>query len=511
MDTRRARQLTLNIVSGGGRYGVAAVLALAVTPYALGVLGDQRFGVWALAGAVLSTLRLLDLGLNRALVRAVADAAGRDALGAARPAFGTARALALLLAPTIAAPVWLVRRPLVDGLFRVPGPLQAAAEYVVVGTAIVVAVEVLFAPYQAALDGLGRMDLTNAVDTVQRVLSALGVVLVLSMGWGLPGLVWKNVATALLAGLAYRLLLHRRSPDLAGTGFRLEVPEARSLLSFGRHVQVVNLGSLLIEPVSKVLLSREVGLGAVTAFELATRVTSQVGGAFLALSAALFPAAAELRAATGSASRRAVAALYDSAARYLAWVALPAYGLLVALAAPFVLAWLGPDYDRVAWAIAVLGAGWLLAVVSTPAFVIAQAAGRERLSTAASLVTVGVAIGSMAVLVGPFGLEGVVVGVALGLVGGGVAILAAFARAYGLGRRVITVVGWRAVAAAATGAGASSLAVHVLPPGLIGLVLAGMTGLAVYGAAMMAGGAVGTVEREALRAILARPILQSGE
>lgn len=491
----RGAQLARNVLAGGGRYLVAALLALIVTPYALGVLGDERFGVWALAGAVRATLRLLDLGLNRSLMRAIADAGGRGRVESARPALATSRSLAAVLGVAMPVLIWLAAGWVVGDLFRVPLPLRPEAVYVVVGTAAVAGIDTMFAPYQAALDGVGRMDLTNGVDTVQRILSGLGVFIVLAAGWGLPGLVWKNLLTALIAGVAYRHLLHRRAPKLASAKPRLELAQARSLLTFGRHVQVVNLGAMVVEPVSKALLSRHVGLDAVALYELATRVTGQVGGAFLALSTALFPAAAtERAAATAEESEEAVVALHVSAARYLAWLVAPAYAMLLVLAPAFTAAWLGGGYDAVALGIVLLGAGWLPAVLSTPAFVVAQAAGRERLSTTASLVTVVVAVGASVGLVRPFGLTGVFAGVAAGLAAGGLAILVGFVRVYRLSWTAAWGLDVRVAASATLGGlvagGLAAVLGGLAPDSLIGalggVALAGALGLAVYAVALIA-------------------------
>ncbi len=480
----RIRQYARNVVSGGGRYGVGAVLALIVTPFAVSVLGNDRFGVWALAGAVLAMLRLLDLGLNRSLTRALADAHGRSDLTSSAAMLATARGLALILAGGIAIVTWLLTRPLVLGVFRVPPGLEDEAAYVVTGTALVAALEMVFSPYQGGLDGVGRMDVSNAIDTLQRVLSAVGVVLVLSLGWGLPGLVWKNLATAAIAGLAYRQALAKLSPPLVNAGLALDVALARRLLAYGRHIQVVNLGAMLIEPVSKVLLSRSLGLDAVAMFELASRIVGQVGGAFLALGAALFPAAACERSLSDRGDE-AVRALYVSAARYLAWIALPCYALLLALAGPFVVAWLGQGYDAVALGIAVLGAGWLPAVLSTPAFVMAQAAGYERLATVASLVTVGFSLLGVVALVGPLGVTGVYLGIASGFTLGGLAILAGFARAYELGRQVGAGIGLREVLSVLVAAGIARATAATLAEGFPALVVAGIAGLVSYGALLV--------------------------
>jgi O-antigen/teichoic acid export membrane protein len=433
-------------------------MALLVTPFALRQLGDARFGIWALAGALLALLRLLDLGLSRALTRRIARLAVGELRGASdvedralssgfdearypsespgsredsdiQAAMATARGLSLILGGLGLVLVWILTPPLVDQVFRLDPSLRAEARYVLIGTALVAWVEVAFAPYQAAMEGIGRMDLSNAIDAlVQRLLSPLGVVLVLAAGWGLPGLIWKNLAMAILAGLWLVLALARRAPDLAAGLPRFDPARAKDLLGFGRHVQAVNLASALVEPVAKALLGRHAGLLAVTQFELAGRMAGQLGSAFMALSNALFPAAAEL-AARGDrpTDKPALRRLHHQASRHLAWLILPTWLIFIALAAPFVEAWIGPGYPSVSRAAMVLAGGWLLALLALPAFLVAQAGGREGLSTRSGLITAGLSIGLSFLLAPRMGLGGIAIALATGLGAGGLCMLWLFA------------------------------------------------------------------------------------
>ena len=495
--------LARNALTGAGRYAIGAVIALIVTPYALHQLGPARFGVWALAGAVVAVIRLVDLGLNRALTYRIALASGRGHTGDARAAVATGRSLALGLGLGAVGVVALAHRLLIDHVFQIPAAFRAEAVYVVVGTAVVAAVEGVFAPFQAALDGVGRMDLSNAVDTaVQRVFSPLGVVAVLALGWGLPGLVWKNLAAALVAGLGYAWLLRRAAPDLARAKVGWDKPEAAAMLAYGRHVQTVSLASALIEPVAKTLLSRSAGLGAVALFELAARVAGQMSGVFMAASTALFPAVARRQVEAeddGEAGAPAIGTLYRTAARYNAWLVLPAYAIFVALAGPFVHTWLGPGYGDLVDALRILGLGWAVALLGLPAFHVAQAGGHARLSTIGGLVTGAVSMAAVVALIGSRGLIGVIGGLALGLAAGGVVVLALFARAIGLGRAAWGFAHPRVLLAALAGAAAAGWLAGRLPDGWASLGAAAMAGLAIYAAAMVASGEVGPADRERLR------------
>jgi O-antigen/teichoic acid export membrane protein len=240
-------------------------------------------------------------------------------------------------------------------------------------------------------------------------------------------------------------------------------------------VQLVNAGSALVEPLSKTILARGVGLEAVALFELAWRVVATVAAAFLSATASLFPAAASLRS-TGADD---VAAMLAWSRRLLGWAAVPAFALLAAVAALFVETWLGTGYEPVAWSMAILALGWLAAVLSVPTFLVLQATGQEALSTRASLVTATAAIGLAGVLAPGFGLAGVTVGVALGLGAGALAILVLHARAAHQ-PRLAWPVDVRVLVAAAFGASAAFGLSAGLPAGWLPLLASGGAGAAVY-------------------------------
>lgn len=509
----RGLQLLRNALSGGGRFAIGALTALLVTPFALSHLGDARFGLWALAGAAIGLVRLLDLGLVRALTREVASALGSGTADDAASAVRSARALMLLLGAGSILTAWWLREPLLAGLLALPPPLRAEAGYVLIGSVAVAALEGAFAPYQAALDGLGRMDLSNVVDgLVQRLLSPLGVLLVLGAGWGLRGLIWKNLVLALLAGLIYAGLLGRLAPALRAGAPRLDRAATRRLLAFGRHVQAVNLGSALIDPVAKTLLGRGAGLETVALYELANRVTGQLGGACMALSNALFPAAAELAAAgTGSdAARARLVALHRRATRYTAWLVLPAWLILIALAPLLFEAWVGPGYADSARALRLMSGGWILALLALPAFLLAQAGGQPRISTVGGLVTPAVSIGLCLLLVEPLGLAGAGLATSAGLAAGALVTLGLFARRFGLGAAEALPLGWRGPLAALAGAGLALVLAEAFAggsgaaAGLPALGLAGLLGGSASGLLLLAGGEIGAEERRLLARLLGR-------
>lgn len=476
-DTPR---LAVSALSGGGRVVIGALSALLVTPFTLDRLGAARFGLWAVAGGLIVLLRMADLGMGRALSRQVALMRRADPHASVTVrALSTARGLAILVGLGGFALVSLLLPALVDSRLGIPADLAQEAGWVFLGTAAVAALEAVFAPGQAALEGLGRLERVNLIDAVvQRLLSPWLVLPVLWAGGGLVGLVAKNAVMAVLAGLWTQRDLARVNPELAMARPGLSPVVAVQLLRFGGHAQSVNLASALVDPAVKGILGAASGLGAVAAYELAARITGQFGGACMAAAAGLFPAAARLDGITAGAGRRqAILALHDQAWRWTCRLVLPGWCLVAVLAPAFCRLWLGGDpAPEVARAVQILSPGWMLALMALPAFLITQAAGNPVHSTAAGLCTAVVSMGG-AYLARSWGLAGVAGGLAGGLAAGGLWMLAAFALEQGLRARELLPDG-RAVLAAAIGGLVAGGLIASLPAVWPGLFLSGAAGAA---------------------------------
>lgn len=500
----RAVVLARNALAGGGRHALAAVAALLVVPFTIRHLGEARFGVWAIVGAVLAALRLLDLGLDRSLTRVVARAFGAGDPSAAAEEVAVSRALLMASAALATLVVWLLHRPLVALLFAVPPDLRAEASWAIGLTALVAWVELAWLPWRAALDGLGRMDQSHAVETGQRLLSALGVVLVLWAGGGLRALALKNLATALLAGWVLRRLLAKQAPALVASRPRFDRAKAVALLRHGRWVQAGHVASLLVEPAHKALLAHGPGLAAVAAYELGMRLASQLAGVLIALGQAIYPAAAEAavleRQGAGgptagggdSAPEPYRDALYPLATRYLAWLAWPTAAISVALAADFAATWLAGTSEpallvQAGRGMAVLAAGAMTTVLAMPAFLMLQAAddrgARDGLIAVAAHVTLSVA--GAALLVAPFGFDGVLAAAALGPVAGALAAWQRYGRRRGDGWVVLAPVLQPRVLLAAALAGLLAATGGSWSSGWTGLLLGAAAGGLGYALAML--------------------------
>jgi O-antigen/teichoic acid export membrane protein len=168
--------------------GQAATLLLAfiALPFLVNGLGTARFGVLALAWAVIGYAQVFDLGIGRALAKLTSEAIGEGRREDMAANFWTALAAMLLLGALVGAIVALLSPWIVGDLLNVPPDLhgETLTTFYLLSASLPLAIG--GAAVRAHLEAWQRFDLVNAVIVPAAVITYIGPVLALQAGAGLP-------------------------------------------------------------------------------------------------------------------------------------------------------------------------------------------------------------------------------------------------------------------------------------------------------------------------------------
>ncbi|MCX7851488.1 MAG: oligosaccharide flippase family protein [Caldilineales bacterium] len=351
---------------------VTSLLALVLTPWLIRGLGAETFGVWALFGVVMALAQMLDFGLGRALVRTIAHHKALGQWSAVAEALNSvlwpllALALLLSLAALVMAFRWV-------NLLGVPAARVAAVVPAFRLLGLSFAPIVLSLVLAAVVEGCQRMAYTNIALIANRLVFAVITLAALSLDWGLTG-----VAAAALLGVVVQagLLLaavRRVAPALR---FSPRLCQSRLLQRewrFGRFLFLTSLIALGFTAGNKFILARWVGLTALGYYELVVTIATQIFTLALAMAQALYPAYVGALAEGGPAAMRR---LYGHALRLALLVLAPITVVVVALATPFTLAWLGRPVSEVILGLQWLTTGWAFVGLAAMASIGLQALGR---------------------------------------------------------------------------------------------------------------------------------------
>lgn len=404
-----------------GLASVAGVLvAIVLTPIMLDRLGQQRYGVWALALMLTISsgyLTLTDLGLQQSAVRFMADARRERDAGLLRQLYSTTLATLAGIAVLVGAVVFALCPFLVD-LFSVPRSFHGAATL----TFRLVGLQVLFdlpalAP-RAVLESAQRFAYLRALDLSRAAGLALAIIGLLVAGVGLEGLGAASLLVAGLSALGAFALVRVTDPAARVSGADVSRAQLRHLMGFSSALFVMRVLSVMYRNVDKVILAIATTITVVAAYEVANKVSSALWLLFTVAGSAILPAATLVRM-----DRERLRSMYLRSTRHAVALLLPASVAVFLVARPLIITWVGAA-NIAAVPLVKLFALWMaLGTFESMGPTILIALGRLRPIVILSTLWVVGNIGLSALLVGPLGAPGVIWGTIIAYVPLGLAFV----------------------------------------------------------------------------------------
>ena len=384
-----SRKFARNSLFNVAGFVVTFPILILLTPYMLDVLGKARFGVWALAGVVTSYTQVSDMGMTTAIVKFVAEDWAKKEVGRISKVVSTAFFSFAVVGGVVAIGILVARQVIVINLLRVPLEMQREAGFVVSGIVIIYYFNLVFSVYNSVLRGIQRMDVTNVIMVISKVLRALGMWAFLAAGMGLKGLVWNSAILSILTIIANIVIVTNIVPGFSLRLQKFSLTTFKTIASYSMNVfgaRIIALGQL---PVNRIILSRYVGLTFVAFYDIGERITGLVRQSFHLAISPLLPASSELH---GINRKGEIVKMYLSLSRLLYWTALPVSVLMLSLAEPIVFIWLGNGYIMAGRAIQFMTCGFLFSLLVAPQYVILQGIGKPQVNTLNHLFTAAVNI-----------------------------------------------------------------------------------------------------------------------
>jgi O-antigen/teichoic acid export membrane protein len=496
--TRIARNTVVNTL----KTGAMILITVPLTPFLITKAGIEGYGIYVLAtsfSALGGYLSLGELGFQAATVRYVAkwDAAGNQE--EVRKVVGTTLTIFLAMGILGAALVALFALVGVDAIFNIPSHLQDETRVVFLLLAVQVPCEFGLLAFTGYLEGLQRYTTTAAL-TLGHIIAFGGLaVAFLLAGAGVEGIAAAAAGAALLhvvAAVATARLQRGRLRPRLGI-HRDALPE---LFGYSWRVALIRLTSVMYDQMDKVIIGIALTPAALTIFDIANKVHLLARYALSIPSSAIIPAAAALDAAGNS---EALRALLVRGTRITVALAVPITATGIILTTPLIETWLGSGYDRAVgpaqlFLVYILFTSW-----TTIGITMLMGVGAMNRLVVVALLAMLLNLALSIALVGPLGIEGVILGTTAGYAVINIPYLRLILDRFGLSLAAFirgTLV--RPLAVAALHAGLLLLLLELAPPepGIPALAAA-VLGLVLFGVLYIAF-AADDAERAALRDLI---------
>lgn len=373
---------------------------LLATPVVLSRLGTDAYAGWALMMTTINLLLTADLGVVGIMQRYHAVARGRgDRPFAGRITGSVLLVLAVMLVVVTVAGPWI--SDLVLALVEFPPDVRDDVGLLFRHAGTLAVLQLGALALSSYLAAHGRFGAMATLSFGARGVLAVGIVVALAGGYGLPGLLLASYADATVAVLLgiWFCRVHLRT-EVRGLTLRAET---KDLWSYAWRNQASALGFVAQRELDVVMA----GILLTTAALASVSATAPlVAAACLAPSVFLTPLFTQLSVQAGT-DPAGLGGAAGRAERSWFTLVLPFSAIVLAVLPFAATAWLGPQLDGITALTAVLTVGFLLTLVTGVRAVLVRSAGHPGIESRSYLVYAIVKIGAgtaLALTLGVLGL-----------------------------------------------------------------------------------------------------------
>jgi O-antigen/teichoic acid export membrane protein len=373
--------------------------------------GQEALGVWDFSWSLVAYFILVQGGIVSSINRYVARyRATGDHEGVNRTVSSVTVVLALMASVVLALSVTAAL--VVDDVFPdALGEFPRDAQWVIFLLGSSLAVQVIFSGFGGVLTGCHRWDLHNAIYAGTQAAALVGMIAVLLGGGSLCGLAAVNLICELGGRTVRCIVAYRVCPGLRVRLSLATWREARLLLAFGGKSFVPQVGELLLNQTTNILVVAYLGPAALAVFSRPRALVRHVNTLVSKFSFVLTPTASSLQATSRPEELRE---FFVGSVRWGMYITLPMLATLVVLGGPLLRVWMGESYAvGGTLVLMVLALGYLASIVQTTVRGVLTGMDLHGRPGVANLLAAIAAVVLAVVALGP--LNGGLIGVALAI------------------------------------------------------------------------------------------------
>ena len=396
-------QLFRNVLSSWAGFAVRIIISFFFVPYITSVLGDTRYGVWVIIFQTINYFALLDLGLEKALIRFLSKFHSRKDYENVNRVLNTSTVIYAGVGAAVVVGVLLTAAFLFQ-YFRIPSEsllAEGKAALIIVG--IYAAVRFLLLPFGGSLGAFQRYDVSNAQSIAEDIIRTLLLVWLLSEGYGLAALAAVILFTGVLRQIAGAIWLKRIYPAVRLNLGLANRETARSLLGYSKISLGVTMAWLIIFGSDSLLLGLLASSAAAGVFAPAAQLMLYIRGVVNTVGTPITPTISHLEA---QGNMGAVRDIYLIGLKYVGYFSfLMASGVIV-FAQPFVALWLAPEFAGAATVMMILAIGLTVFLPQIIGNAVFFGTERHRYLLYVLIIEAVSKLILSFILVGPYGLAG---------------------------------------------------------------------------------------------------------
>jgi O-antigen/teichoic acid export membrane protein len=411
MALGKSRTVIKNTVFNNIGYVWQLLVSLLLIPFIIHRIGMEQFGIWVLLEVIVLYLSFLDFtGIGGAFVKFIAEYHAKKNFEQCNQVINLGWAYYTVFWVIMAALILLFREPLLR-LFHIPPDIFSTVSLVFIGILMISFIRGSFAVFRSVLLGLQRMDITNIIAILASLVNATGVILFLSLGFGLKGLVMSGLVVAFFTVILQTVFAYKIFPQMRFRPFSFNKDIFKKTFIYGVNIRIASISELINTHVDKILLGYFLNTALVGAYELGAKIARIARSFPEQLLPAILPASSELHALE---DKENLQKLYTRGSKYLSLLTFPLAFFIITNASLIIILWMGnrgfPGFKESVLALQVLSVGYVFMLLVSMGRLIARGMGIPQYEMRSSVLIVVLNIALSIILIIKLGFTGALLG-----------------------------------------------------------------------------------------------------
>jgi O-antigen/teichoic acid export membrane protein len=329
----------LNLFTSALAWGWPVLLAFFVTPVLVRGMGNDSYGIRGLTTALVGYFAVMDLGLNGAVTKFLAEYVAKDDKVLIKQLLGTTLLTYVVVGLTGGIIIWCLAEWISNSVFSVPIYLRLESIWAFRITGIGFFFSMIIWWGSAIPAGVQRFDVFNFISIAFGTVTSLGSLVAIWLGWGLLGVIGANVVANILAAGGYFVAANWLLPDIKiKPSFDLKMFKKTSL--FGIHMVLFRIFILFFNQLDRLLIGALLSPAILTFYIVPQQLSIIVHQVNAKMMQIIFPMASEYTALNKSDNIKRLFSRGMNLSFFIATgIALP----LIVLARPLLTYWMSPE------------------------------------------------------------------------------------------------------------------------------------------------------------------------
>ena len=407
MTETTSKKIIRNTIFSSAGFFWSYLLSFLLTPFIIHRIGIEAFGIWAIANTAINFFIFLDPGFGSSYVKYIAEYNTKKDYKTVNNVINTGLVFSLLFCVVVLG-VYLLLKDFIIGFLKFSPEHYEDILFTFFGILMVFIINYAFTVFKSTLAGLQRMDVINIIFVIVSIPSSIGIIMFLSLGYGLKGLVCNSIMVAIVTVISYAVYAYKIFPQMSIHPKFFSSEILRKLWGFGFKVQIAGFSEFINRQLDKILLGYLLNVRLVGFYELGSKMALTVGNLPAVFLQVIEPASSELDAAK---DERALNVLYTRGTKYIVFLTLPLSVFVITNASLIMCFWMsGPGYEKSALAIQILTIGYSFFLINSVGRLMARGMGMPQHEMVSASIILGSNVILSVVLIMFFGYVGALIG-----------------------------------------------------------------------------------------------------